>query len=266
MMENLDLLKSRHSVRSYLRVPIEDAIKNKLRSYATFVNTHEAGIRLILVFDDESPFKGFHSYGVFKGVNNYLAVIVDSTFDNARERAGYYAEEFAIEALQLGISTCFVGGTFSREHIKTEIEVYEKVPFVVSFGYAEENKKSLIGVITEKILHRNTMRPREFFSGDDSEYQMALAKLPWLPEALEAAAVAPSALNSQPVRISLVKNYIDDFNCFDANNSQPAISAFTIAPDKYDVELGIAKFNIAFAVGGSWDWGENGVFYPDSEK
>lgn len=247
----LELLKKRHSVRSYSMQPLSSASINALRSEVAYINSHEAGLNFQLCLNDSAPFEGFaRSYGAFRNVNNYLAAIVDPTFDNAFERAGYFAEQFVIKCTELGLGTCFVGGTFSREHVTSRLEVYEKIPFVVALGNPEEEKTTLIGKMTRSLVHIKKKGIRDFYDGDDFEYQNAIAKFPWLTTALEAVQSAPSALNKQPVRLKMI-----------IKNAMPMIKAFT--KGNQPVDLGIAKFNVAAVVKGSWEWGEDGVFSID---
>lgn len=252
-MSNLDLIKQRHSVRCFLAESIQEPVRNRLRSEVTYINSHEAGLNFQLSFNDPKPFEGFRrSYGMFRNVRNYLAAVIDPTFDHAAERAGFYAEQFAIECTRLGIGTCFVGGTFSRSDLASRVEVYEKVPFVVAFGMPDEKHTSVIGKLTAKVAKRKSRPIREFFDGSDEDYTQSCRKFPWLPEGLKAISLAPSALNSQPVRIK-----VEDID------GETRITAHTIDPKKYAVELGIAKYNFSAVIGGIWDWGENGAFYPD---
>lgn len=247
----LDLLKQRHSVRSYSMEPLTGAAINALRSEVTYINTHEAGLKFQLCLNDSAPFDGFaRSYGAFRNVNNYMAAIIDPSFENAYERAGYFAEQFVIKCTELGLGTCFVGGTFSREHVNAKMEVFEKIPFVVSLGYPEVSKTTLIGKMTKSLAHLRKRSIRDFYEGDDFEYQNALAKFPWLSTALEALKCAPSALNKQPVRLKM-----------EIRESSPVIVAFSKGNNP--VDLGIAKYNMAAAVKGTWDWGENGAFHVD---
>lgn len=252
-MTNIEILKSRKSVRSFGSSPISDSVKRTLQSEATFVNSHESGLNFRAVFDNDSPFKGIgRSYGMFRGVNNYLAVVVDTTFPHTMERAGYFAQQWIIEALKIGISTCFVGGTFSAAHVETMVEVYEKIPFVIAFGAAEESRTSIAAKLATAIAHRKKHIPRDFFDGSDSEFEVATKNIKWLGTALEAVACAPSALNKQPVRIKPVET-----------ESGWTVSVHTMNPESDAIELGIAKFNVAFALGGYWEWGENALFFPE---
>lgn len=253
-MTNLETLQKRHSVRSYGVASLSEKLRNTLRSEVTFINTHEAGLNFQICFDDEAPFKGFgRSYGMFRGVRNYLVAVVDPTFPEARERAGYYAEQFVVEAVKAGLGTCFVGGTFSKTHVNAQVEVYEKIPFVVAFGVPEETKTPLLTRVSVKFMHRSEVSPRDLFDGNNREYDAAVKDIPWLDAALEAVALAPSALNKRPVRLRPI--YTDA--------GVMTVTAHTIGNEPAPVDLGIAKLNVAYAVGGVWEWGENGIFHAD---
>lgn len=250
-------LLQRKSIRSYTLESVSESTIKTLKSEATYINTHEAGLNFNVCQDNESAFKGLiKSYGMFKNVRNYLAAIIDPTFPYAEERAGFFAQQWLMMAQSMGLGTCFVGATFSKKDVQVRMEVYEKLAFVVSFGYSDERHTSVLAKFTSTLLHSHAKNPRDFFNGDETEYEYAREHLPWLDTALLAVSCAPSSMNKQPVRLK-----------FDKNNGVGTIRAFTIDPSKYKIELGISKFNISYAVGGIWDWGENGLFYkedPDS--
>ena len=246
-------LRERHSVRSYdASREIPEELRQKLLAEATMVNSHEAGLNFRIVFDSDAPFRGFaRSYGMFKGVRNYLAPVIDPTFPDAEERAGYFAEQFVMACVESGLGTCFVSGTFSRDNVDVRTEVYETVPFVVPFGF-DEGKPSLIARITASAAHRKRMDARDFFDGTEDEYASALHEFPWLQTGLEAVACAPSALNRRPVRISVKE--ID---------GERRVVASVPDLKTQAIDLGIAKFNFQAAVGGIWDWGNAAAFYKD---
>lgn len=251
MTDNIrERIRSRHSVRSYSIKSIGHEIRQRLLSETTMTNSHEAGLNFRLVFDNEDPFRGFaRSYGMFRNARNYLACIVDPTFPDAEERAGYFAERFVMEAVGCGLGTCFIGGTFSERHVDVDRHVYEKIPFIVAFGYPEDDKTSVVAKIAKKMSHRHIRLARNFFDGDDSLYNDALCLYPWLAEALEALSLAPSSLNRQPVRISLS----DNGQLISRTEGRYTGSA---------VDLGIGKFNFAAVAPGEWEWGENAPFLP----
>lgn len=201
----LELLKSRHSVRGYLDKPLSEDVKDKLRAEVTMINTHEAGLNFQLCFDDNEPFAGFNrSYGMFKNARNYLAAVIDSTFPHAEERAGYFAEQFVMECVKLGLGSCFVSGTYSPRHVNVNMEVYEKLPFIVVFGLKGDRESRMAGFMS-KLVHRGGEddNPRDFFQGSDSEYKEAKRLYPKLDDGLQGVACAPSAMNARGVRITL---------------------------------------------------------------
>lgn len=253
MEYTLELLEKRHSVRSYSSESISAELRNALLAEVTMINTHESGLNFQLVFDNDDPFKGFmRSYGFFRNARNYLACVIDPTFPNTEERAGFFAEQFVMKAVSLGLGTCFIGGTFSREHVDASMHVYEDLPFIVAFGFESQKGSSVISKFATKMIHRNQLGARDFFEGDDNNYKEATEKFPWLPKSLEALACAPSSLNKQPVRV-----FIGDDGMIHAR-SLPATP-------KSAIDLGIGKFNFVAVAPGIWDWGEKAPFYPDED-
>ncbi len=253
MKFTLEDLRARHSVRAYSSRPVEEEKRNKLKAEATFINSHEAGLNFRIVFDDGSPFDSFFkSYGRFKGVQNYLVAIVDPTFPDALERAGYFGEQFVMVARSMGLDSCFVGGTYSASDVPERVEVYEKIAFLIPFGYAAE-KSSL----AQKIWKSNKTRPkgRTLFEGSEEEYREACQLLPALPEALEAVAAAPSAFNKHPVRIFMQEAMDQD------GMKKKVLAARTVKKSRYsEIDLGIAKSNFNSITEGFWEWGENAPF------
>ncbi len=248
---SLELLKQRHSVRSFSKESVATDLRNALQSEVTMINTHESGLNFRLVYDNDDPFRGFtRSYGFFKNARNYMACVIDPTFPDTEERAGYFAEQFVMKATELGLGTCFIGGTFSRGHVDVNVHVYEQIPFIVAFGYKSDTEQSVISRFATRIIHRKQLSARDFFDGDDCKYKEATEKYPWLPKSLEALACAPSSLNKQPVRVLLDE---------DRN-----LHAYSIpGTPKSAIDLGIGKFNFASVAPGDWEWGERSVFYPD---
>lgn len=215
------------------------------------INCHEAGLNFQLCFNDPEPFRGFtRSYGMFHGVRNYLAAVIDPTFPDAYERAGYFGEQFVMAAQRKGVGSCFVGGTFSASHVGARMEVYEKLPFLIAFGIPEQKQGGLAAMMKRFIGGRSTDF-RSFFAGTDEDYEKARKRLPYLDTALQAVACAPSSLNKRPVRLQMVE----------VDGAQ-RLSAFTgKRDDKTAIDLGIAKCNVALVTDGIWEWGQEKSYF-----
>lgn len=250
MEYTLKELQARHSVRNYEPGPLADDIRKILRAEVSMINAHEAGLNFQIFFDDDDPFRGFtRSYGMFKNPRNYLCAVIDPSFPDAEERAGFFAQRFAMHALRLGIGSCFISGTFSPKHVNARMEVYERLPFIMCFGVPAGGSDTPLSRLMMKIVHGAKRTARDFFSGTDEQYALACEKFPWLPTALEGILCAPSAANRQPVRTGLVE---DEGIYF--------IEAFSV--NRSPIDLGIAKFNFQapLEVSGEWEWGEHGKF------
>lgn len=250
-MLTIEQLRQRHSVRAFKEEPLPEKTVAALKAEATMTTTHEAGLRFHLTIGEGAPFGSFlHSYGIFRNVSNYLTVVVDTSYPDTLERAGYFAEQFVMKAVGLGLGTCFVGGTFDTSHVNINLKAGQKIAFLVAFGIPAETGGGL--KLLARLVKGKSLHPREFFSGDLPLYRDALAKFPFLETGLEAVACAPSALNRQPVRVTLgridgetvLEAYVDEKN------------------EKKLIDLGIAKYNFAAACGGDWEWGNHAPYFP----
>jgi hypothetical protein len=237
-------------VRKYGAEKISAPAVDMLKAEATYINTHEAGIRFELVTNDNAPFEGFkRNYGMLSGVNNYFVAIVDPSFENVYEKAGYFGEYLVMKAVEAGLGTCFVSGTFSESDISIYKEVYEKVAFLITLGY-EVGNGTLVSRISTKIMHRKEKPARDFFIGADKDCAKAQEITHNLLVGLEAIACAPSAMNKRPTRLHLLEK-----------DGELHIAAYTDEDTAANqIDLGIAKFNFASVVEGEWEWGQNGIF------
>lgn len=141
----------------------------------------------------EGVFKGaLGSYGKVKGARAYIAFIGDTRSARSREAVGYTGEGVILEATALGLDTCWVGGFFRPEAVKQSLrlEGREEVLAVSPVGYAIMKKDLAERTLSGFSRSRRRKPLDEIVSGRISS--------PWIAEALEAARLAPSAVNRQP--------------------------------------------------------------------
>ncbi len=152
----------------------------------------------------ESPdrvFKGaVGSYGKVKGAPAYLAFIGNTQSAHVQEAAGYTGEGLILEAAALGLATCWVAGFFRPPVVAEfiQLDAQDRVLAVSPVGYARGS-----ATLEEKIMtgfgrtHRRK-RLSTLASG------LPVNEWPgWVKPALEAAALAPSAINRQPWRFKI---------------------------------------------------------------
>ena len=174
----LEALRSRHSVRKYQDRPLDDAAVKALQEEIERLN-REGNLHMQLVLNERKAFKGFLSYGSFSNVSNYI-MIIGKKSDSLEYRAGYYGEKLVLFAQGIGLNTCFVGLTYKKIEGAFEVGRDERVLLCVAIGYGEAD-----GYRNHKIK-----RP-------DQVSNIAADSPEWFKEGVEAALLAPTAINQQ---------------------------------------------------------------------
>ncbi|MCM1319041.1 MAG: hypothetical protein NC217_01510 [Muribaculaceae bacterium] len=297
MQITLDTLRKRHSVRSFDGGCDADQIKH-LRAVITDINTHGVGMNFQLITNNPEVFNSFSkSYGMFKGVTDYVACVVDTSYSNYLERAGYYGMQVVANAVAMGLGTCFVSGTYDKAKVDARVRVGQQLVMLIAIGKMPEvEKPGLIAKMTHALQHRHKgLTPMDFLDTELSWEQVCIA-FPKIYDALEAVATAPSAYNKQPVGI-LVKRVNNPYNPvtdrtgnsskrqqheqemsarYEALMQQDTVSgnsdtqadyilqAYVPAKNQAQlIDLGIAMYAFQVTYPGVWDWGNPATFLPD---
>ncbi|MGN0287930.1 MAG: nitroreductase family protein [Atopobiaceae bacterium] len=181
-------IETRHSVRQYTDEPIRPDHRKALQDAVDQANA-ESGLSIQLVCDEPQAFQSFLAhYGKFENVCNYLALVGPKGKD-LDELCGYYGERLVLQAQQLGLRTCWVGGTFSRRKARVKVERGQKLVAVIAVGYGvTDGRRSRSKQLSELC---NTH---------------GLAMPSWFKEGMEAAMLAPTALNQQHFIFTLSKD------------------------------------------------------------
>lgn len=181
-MDILEIMRARHSVRQYSRKKIEGEKKEMLTALISECNK-ESGLNIQIIFDEPKCFDSMMAhYGKFRGVENYIALVgrKDAELD---EKAGYYGEKIVLKAQELGLNTCWVAMTHGRS--AAEIKKGEKLACIIAIGYGE----------TQGVAHKS--KPAEQLSNFSSDMP------DWFSRGMEAALLAPTAMNQQKFYITL---------------------------------------------------------------
>lgn len=183
-MEILEAIKSRHSVRKYTDQPLEAEKVAALRSAIVEANA-ESGLHIQLVINEPKAFGSkLHTYGTFSGVKNYL-VMAGPKGKEWEEKIGYYGEKIVLLAQTLGLNTCWAGLTYKKVSGAFILREEDIVHCEIALGYGE----------TQGVQH--PLKPaEEFFEADG-------AVPDWFRAGLEAALLAPTAVNQQKFKFFL---------------------------------------------------------------
>ena len=190
------VIPQRRSRRKYDSTQLElnqaDELDRICREFRPFTQA-----RAVLVTDSpDSVFKGaVGPYGKVKGAPSFIAFVGDMDDPHVQEKVGYLGEGIILEATAMGLGTCWVGGFFRREVAESLVGVgeSERILAVTPVGHAVENLSLEEKVMTGFGWNHRRKSLAKLVSGMDE------AQLPgWMKSALEAARIAPSAINRQP--------------------------------------------------------------------
>ena len=135
----------RKSQRYFSKEELQEGCIRKIQEEILEVN-EESGFTIEFVEDGSRAFSRFgKSYGLFKNVRSLLLLKGNPGQPHFREKIGYYGEKLLLFAEGLGLSTCWVGGTFDRESFSYAEE--EHVQAVILLGYAGD------GGLRGKLFH-----------------------------------------------------------------------------------------------------------------
>jgi hypothetical protein len=202
-----EVIKQRFSCRTYREQPIEREKQRQLREFLSSIRAGPLGtpVRFKLVAateEDSSALRGLGTYGFIRGATGFILGAVAQGERNL-EDLGYGMEQAILFATDIGLGTCWLGGTFTRSRFvaKMALRDEESMPAVASVGYIPE-QRSFRDRMIRKAAGSAQRIPWEglFFAGRFGvvlSQEMAGA----YATALEMVRLAPSASNKQPWRI-----------------------------------------------------------------
>ena len=221
-MNLLEAMQARHSVRQYREEALRKEDAALLREEIEACNA-ESGLHIQLVCGEPKAFSGLLArYGKFSGVTNYIA-LVGKKGPDLSETCGYFGERIVLRAQQIGLNTCWVAMTYSKVPSAFSAGEGEKLCAVIAVGYGK----------TQGSGHR-VKSVREVTEGEPPFPE-------WFVSGVEAALLAPTAMNQQKFRFALQGNRV----------SATAGSGFYTKLD-----LGIVKYHFAMGAGAdafTWD-------------
>ena len=182
-MEILEIMKQRHSVRQYESRGIEPEKRAVLDGLTADIN-RKNGLHIQIVYDEPKCFDSVMAhYGKFAGVENYIALVGPKS-PAPDETLGYYGEQLALKAQELGLNTCWVAMTHGKS--RAEIGKGEKLVCLIALGYG----------CTGGAEHKSRTLP------EVCNYREGMPE--WFLKGMEAALLAPTAMNQQKFFFALL--------------------------------------------------------------
>lgn len=180
-MTEMEAVRNRHSVRNYLDKRIEkeqiECLEKKIKEL-----NEEGNIHLQFVEDSSSTFSKLFNKAVGLGSAPSVIACVGPDDETLDERIGYYGQKLVIYAQQLGLNTCWVG-TFNRKKIPVEVFANERLVIAIAIGYGQTQGKQRKSKTADEVV-------------------IDLKDVPeWFHAGVEAALLAPTAINQQKFEI-----------------------------------------------------------------
>lgn len=173
-----EAIEAQHSVRAYKEQPLTDDIVKMLKEEIAVLN-NEGLLHMQLILNEPKAFQGtMAKYGKFRGVNSYVVVAGQKAYD-LDERVGYYGEHLVLFAQTLGLNTCWVGLSYSKVPETYVLEKGEKIACYIAIGYGEIQGVGHKIKTVEQVSNARDITPS------------------WLKKGVEAALLAPTAVNQQ---------------------------------------------------------------------
>ena len=234
-----EAIEARHSVRAYKDQPLGDEIVQQLEGKIEELN-HKGQLHIQLVCNEPKAFQGtLAKYGKFRNANNYI-VMAGKKADDLDERVGYYGEHLVLLAQTLGLNTCWVGLSYSKVPGTYVLGEGEKIACYIAIGYGETQGVSHKIKTVEQVSHSAVKTPGS--SKDASDITPS-----WFKKGVEAALLAPTAVNQQKF----------SFEYIGVKNDRHQIRAkkgFSIIGYS-KIDLGIAKYHFEIGAGEvNFDW------------
>lgn len=181
MNDPVELMKARHSVRQYADRAIPPEVREELDACAAELN-RRGGLNMQILYDEPDCFgAALARYGRFEGCRNYIALVGGAAPD-LEERYGYYGELLVLRAQALGLNTCWAALTHGKS--RARVAKGEKEVILIALGYGRTQGAP-----------RKGKAPRDVSDLADGAPE-------WYRRGVEAALLAPTAVNQQKFRLT----------------------------------------------------------------
>lgn len=178
---------------------------------------------------------------------------------------GFIFEKLILFATRLGIGTCWIGGTFSRNSFAKEINLKDSdfIPCITPIGYAKEKQRLFDKTLRYVTKADNKKSWSELFFKGNFETDLTKEKAGDYALPIEMVRLGPSASNKQPWRILFCEeNNVYHFYLAHTPNYNK------LGFDMQLIDIGIAMCHFELAcketnLDGSWSISDPGLKLPN---
>lgn len=269
----IETMKNRQSIRAYDTKKLSESEHKKIIAYiATEENLigpfgNKGRIELVQVTNNISE-KGIKlgTYGFIKNPQVYLVGLCENEKYSLLEFA-FTFHKLVIYLTELGLGTCWMGGTFSRNSFERELQLAEGefIPCITPSGYPQQKQRVFDKALRYVVKADNKKQWDQLFFDSSFADPLEKANAAQFEIPIEMVRLGPSASNKQPWRIVLSE---DRQKCHFYIEHTPNYSK-SLGYDMQILDVGIAmaQFELACAeleIKGSWKVADPGLELPSS--
>ena len=234
-----EIIKKRKSVRSYSDKVISEDLIEEIENYINNVDNPcniKVRVRLIKKENYDGVVR-LGTYGVIRGAKYFLIAACENK-EFSLEALGYTFEKVILYCTSLGLSTVWLGGTFSRSSFRKTINLRENeiLPIVSPIGY-ESYSKSFLQNLIKSNGTRKEFSEIFFENNFNTHFTNNLDEI--YKEVLDMVRLAPSSMNSQPWRIIKENENLHIYTSGKSNMNKIDIGIALAHIDMYMKEMGI---------------------------
>lgn len=189
-MITVETIRERHSVREYDGKPLSRAEFDALIAVVEEC-ARESGLDIQLVGNNPEVFNVIARFGLIRGCRTHVAFVVDDAKAGdvaADEAIGYWGQKIVLAAQDMGLNTCWCALCLRRKS-HAVVAPGKKIRLIIAVGHGKTQGFS-----------RKTKSVEALSS-------VECAKAPaWFAAAMEAAQLAPTAMNNQNFKITLLSD------------------------------------------------------------
>ncbi|MBR2066913.1 MAG: nitroreductase [Solobacterium sp.] len=219
-MTELEAMEARCSIRKYSDKNLEEDIVRKIENELEICNA-KSGLHMQLIVNKPKAFDSlFAHYGGFRNARNYIA-LVGKDNERLEELCGYYGEHMVLFLQQLGLGTCWVGGTFNKKKTDYICNEGEKFCLLIALGYSDQEGRKHKSKSIAQVAEVNGEAPK------------------WFMDGVKAALLAPTAINQQKFHFRLRSDDKVELTAF-----KGPFSIVDLGIVKYHFEVGVKRKDI----------------------
>lgn len=268
-----EIIQTRFSCRSYLAEPVFAAQQRRLQDTLSSRTVGPLGTPVrfdLIAAGDQDPkaLRGLGTYGFIKGATAFILGTACPGPKNL-EDYGYRLEQIVLYTTDLGLGTCWLGGTFTRSTFARKLNATreEKLPAVVAMGLIADEAQARQTVLRRRIGADQRLPWNALFF--DRQFNTPLSREKAGPYAtpLEMVRLGPSASNKQPWRI-LQDGHTFHFYIQRTKGYRNALTILAGIEDMQRLDLGIAMCHFELTarelgIKGQWTVQEPSIAKPD---